>query len=117
MQTRSCKPFSGKIRSTLIVQIGSESQDSIETARKYGIFVINGSKCRLALLADRIKKDLGKNNDCPLIDALHRTMFLWKSEKRQELISYLSKRNLLEDSRFWKLAQALFEVLPRDIED
>jgi adenine-specific DNA methylase len=101
----------------LVVQIGSDSQDSIEAARKYGIFVINGSKCRLALLADRIKKDLGKNKDCPLIDALHRAMFLWKTEKRQELISYLSKRNLLEDSRFWKLAQALFEVLPRDIED
>ena len=40
-----------------------------------------------------------------------------ENRKEAGAISYLSKRNLLEDSRFWKLAQALFEVLPRDIED
>jgi hypothetical protein len=44
-------------------------------------------------------------------------MLLWKDEKRNELISYLAERELLEDGPFWKLAQALFEVLPRDLED
>jgi hypothetical protein len=44
-------------------------------------------------------------------------MLLWKQEKRKELIGYLGERDLLEDGPFWKLAQALFEVLPRDLED
>lgn len=44
-------------------------------------------------------------------------MLLWKEEKRRELVSYLAGRGLLEDGPFWKLAQALFEVLPRDLED
>ena len=44
-------------------------------------------------------------------------MFLWKEEKRKELVEYLGGRDLLEDGPFWKLAQALFEVLPRDLED
>ncbi|MBS3934366.1 MAG: hypothetical protein KGZ35_08410 [Truepera sp.] len=30
---------------------------------------------------------------------------------------YLAERDLLEDGPFWKLAQALCEVLPRDLED
>jgi putative DNA methylase len=53
---------------------------------------------------------------------------LWKAEKRSDLVAYLAERGLLEDlpaapgtalagGRFWKLAQALFEVLPRDLED
>ena len=44
-------------------------------------------------------------------------MLLWKNEKRGDLISYLTERGLIEDGPFWKLAQALFEVLPRDTED
>jgi predicted nucleotidyltransferase len=41
-------------------------------------------------------------------------MLLWKEEKRKELVTYLGERDLLEDGPFWKLAQALLEVLPRD---
>ena len=44
-------------------------------------------------------------------------MLLWKQEKRKDLVGYLGERDLLEDGPFWKLAQALFEVLPRDLED
>lgn len=46
-----------------------------------------------------------------------RAMLLWKQENRRDLLAYLAERGLLEDARFWKLAQALFEVLPRDTED
>jgi hypothetical protein len=42
---------------------------------------------------------------------------LWKQGKKGDLVSYLSERGLVEDGPFWKLAQALFEVLPRDTED
>lgn len=68
--------------------------------------------------ADRAEhKSLGIDQNPPLIDALHRAMLFWKEEKRSELISYLAERNLLEDGPFWKLTQALFEVMPRDTED
>jgi hypothetical protein len=102
----------------LVVQIGGESESAMEVARGHGIFVVDGASCRLALLADRAKKrDLGMDQSPPLIDALHRAMLLWKAEKRGELVAYLAERDLLEDGPFWKLAQALFEVLPRDLED
>jgi putative DNA methylase len=102
----------------LVVQIGGEADNAMEVARAHGIFVVDGSSCRLALLADRAdRRGLGMDRNPPLIDALHRAMLLWKDEKRNELISYLAERELLEDGPFWKLAQALFEVLPRDLED
>jgi adenine-specific DNA methylase len=102
----------------LVVQIGGDVESAMEVARGHGIFVVDGSKCRLALLADREKRrGLGIDPNPPLIDALHRSMLLWREEKRPELIRYLGERDLLEDGPFWKLGQALFEVLPRDIED
>ncbi len=102
----------------LVVQIGGDADNAMEMARGQGIFVVEGAKCRLALLNDRTgRRGLGIDQNPPLIDSLHRAMFYWKDEKRSELVSYLSERNLLDDGPFWKLAQALFEVLPRDIED
>lgn len=102
----------------LVVQIGGDADNAMEVARGQGIFVVEGSKCRLALFNDRAeRRGLGIDQNPPLIDALHRAMLLWKEEKRGELVSYLAERDLLEDGPFWKLAQALFEVLPRDTED
>ncbi len=102
----------------LVVQIGGDTDNAMEVARNHGIFVVNGSKCRLALLADRVgRRGLGIDANPPLIDALHNSMLLWKDEKRSDLVTYLNQRGLLEDGPFWKLVQALFEVLPRDLED
>ena len=102
----------------LVVQIGGDEDNAMEVARGHGVFVVDGSKCRLALLQDRAnRRGLGVDQSPPHIDALHRSMLLWKQEKRGELVSYLSERGLIEDGPFWNLAQALFEVLPRDLED
>ncbi|HXH22782.1 MAG TPA: hypothetical protein VNN10_12210, partial [Dehalococcoidia bacterium] len=102
----------------LVVQIGGDEDNAMEVARGHGIFVVDGSKCRLALLGDRAsRRGLGIDQNPPHIDALHHSMLLWKEEKRKDLIRYLRERDLLEDGPFWKLAQALFEVLPRDLED
>ena len=102
----------------LVVQIGGDSDNAMELARGQGIFVVGGSRCRLALLADRAdRRGLGVDHNPPLIDALHRAMLLWKQEKRGDLVSYLTERGLMENGPFWKLSQALFEVLPRDTED
>jgi len=102
----------------LVVQIGGDEASAMEVARGHGIFVVDGSKCRLALLADRAeRRGLGIDPNPPFIDALHRSMLFWKEEKRRDLVEYLAERDLLEDGPFWNLAQALFEVLPRDLED
>jgi len=102
----------------LVVQIGGDEDNAMEVACGQGIFVVDGSKCHLALLEDRAsRRGLGSDPNPPLIDALHRSLLIWKDEKRSELVTYLAERDLLEDGPFWKLAQALFEVLPRDLED
>ena len=102
----------------LVVQIGGDKDDAMEVAHGHGIFVLDGAKCRLAVLDDRAsRRGLGIDPNPPHIDALHRGMLLWKEERRGDLVEYLAQRNLLEDDPFWKLAQALFEVLPRDLED
>jgi|MTBAKSStandDraft_2_1061841.scaffolds.fasta_scaffold03809_4 adenine-specific DNA methylase len=102
----------------LVVQIGGEADNAMEVARSHGIFVVNGATCRLALLSDRAgRRGLGEGDGVPLIDSLHRALLLWQEEKRSELVRYLGRQDLVEDGPFWKLAQALFEVLPRDIPD
>lgn len=110
----------------LVVQIGGgagfepadHSAGKMPALQNRGIFVVDGSSCRLALLKDRAdQRGLGMDQNPPLIDGLHRAMLFWKEEKRASLVSYLSERGLLEDGPFWKLAQALFEVLPRELED
>lgn len=102
----------------LVVQIGGDEDNAMEVARGHGIFVLNGSKCRLALLGDRaIRRGLGNDLNPPHIDALHRSMLFWKEEKRRDLVGYLGEHDLMGNGPFWKLAQALFEVLPRDSED
>ena len=44
-------------------------------------------------------------------------MQLWKEEHRADLVRYLRLNGLADHAAFWKLAQALFEVLPRGEED
>jgi putative DNA methylase len=102
----------------LVVQIGGESENAMEVARGRGLFVVDGSTCRLALLNDRFsRRHLGAESHAPLIDQLHHAMQLWKEEKRGDLVNYLRENNLLDHVPYWKLAQALFEVIPRDEED
>jgi adenine-specific DNA methylase len=102
----------------LIVQIGGEAESAMDVARNRGLFVVDGSTVRLALLADRSdRRNLGDDPNAPLIDQLHHMMMHWKREERSEIVSFLWQRQLLDDARFWKLAQALFEVLPHETED
>jgi putative DNA methylase len=102
----------------IVVQIGGEAESAMEVANNRGLFVVDGSSVRLALLADRAgHKHLGDERDAPLIDQLHHTMRLWQSEESAELVTYLWQHELLDSDPFWKLAQALFEVLPRETDD
>ncbi len=105
----------------LISKIGDGTESAIDLAKNHDLFVVDGPSCRLALLSDRQKrKNLGLpagEAPVPLVDALHRAMLLWKQEKRDELVEYLTEGGVADSTPFWKLAQALFEVLPRDGED
>lgn len=102
----------------LVVQVGGEAEDAMEVARRVELFVVEGATCRLALLRDRAgKRGLGADASAPLIDQLHHAMLLWKGEQRDELLVYLRDHELIDHAPFWKLAQALFEVLPRGEED
>ena len=102
----------------LVVQIGGGAESAMDVANNRGLFVVDGSTVRLALLADRTdRRNLGDDPSAPLIDQLHHAMMHWKNEERSEIVAFLWQRQLLDDARFWKLAQALFEVLPHDTED
>lgn len=101
-----------------VAMMSIEQEDAIEIARRRGLFVVDGATCRLALLKDRAsRRHLGDDESAPLIDQLHHAMLLWKAEQRAALVNYLREHDLLDHSAFWKLAQALFEVLPRTEED
>ena len=102
----------------IVVQIGGDSEDAMEVARRRGLFVVDGATCRLAVLSDRAeRRHMGDDSSSPLIDQLHHAMQLWKEEDRTKLVSYLRENDLSDHPAFWKLAQALFEVLPRNEED
>ena len=102
----------------LLVQIGSDDEDAMDVATRRGVFVVAGSRCRLALLSDRTdRQGLGVGPDSPLIDVLHRAMLFWQQEDRSGLVTYLVERDVMVDDGFWKLAQSLFEIFPRDTDD
>jgi putative DNA methylase len=101
-----------------VAQMGVEDEDAATIARQRGLFVVDGPTCRLALLSDRAdRKHLGEETAAPLIDKLHHTLHLWKAERRTDLVNYVAQQELIDEPAFWKLAQALFEVLPRGDED
>ncbi|QJW97250.1 DUF1156 domain-containing protein [Frigoriglobus tundricola] len=101
-----------------VVQIGGESENAMDVATGRGLFVVDATNSRLAVLADRHERPhLGADKIDPLIDQLHRAMLFWKNEDRTKLVHYLHGHELGDHSGFWRLAQALFEVLPHDIED
>ncbi len=102
----------------LVIQVGGDQDEALELAQGQGLFVLEGQKCRLAVLKDRADRaHLGKDTTDPLIDQLHKAMLLWKAEDRAGLVQYLHGHELGDHVGFWRLAQALFEVMPRDAED
>jgi hypothetical protein len=95
-----------------------KSYQSGATIVNRDLLIVIGSSSRLALLHDRVsRRYLGDESDAPLFDQLHHAIQLWKEEKRGDLVNYLRENDLLDHVPYWKLAQALFEVLPRDEED
>ena len=97
------------------VQMGTNI--NIQDAVSRTIFIKNGNKVQIATLTDRSSiPKLGETKDALMIDKLHKTMLLWKKEKRDDLVRFLAGING-DTEEFWKLAQALFEILPNGHED
>jgi len=53
-----------------------------------------------------------KGND--LIDVLHKALLLWQANKRREMVGLLVETSWGEKDVFYKVAQAISEVLPND---
>lgn len=83
------------------------------------IFIKNGNKQTLGSFEERIKitKNLGEKDDDLLIDIVHRAMSLYKGANRMKLLHYISKIAEQPESNFWRVIDALCEVLPNGSED
>ena len=53
----------------------------------------------------------------PLINALQTVLRLWRTGDTEGIRSFLEERGLARSETFWRLAQALREVLPEDDEE
>ena len=92
------------------MQMGTEIDIQEAVAKK--IFIKEGDKVRIALLADRQSPRLGEDAKSITLDKLHHAMQFWGEEKRDALIDYLARSGSYADEDLWKLAQALFETIP-----
>lgn len=85
----------------------------------HGIFVRNGNRQTLAGLEERIqaKPNLGESQASPLIDQVHRLMWIYKNGNRPAILKFISEHNVSADSSFWRVLTSLQELLPKDIDD
>ncbi|WP_292591871.1 MULTISPECIES: DUF1156 domain-containing protein [unclassified Mesotoga] len=61
---------------------------------------------------DRKLKELEDTQE--LIDVLHKTLLLWESSKREELVQLLSDSGFGKNDAFYRVAQAISETLPNE---
>lgn len=73
----------------------------------------SGSDVRLARWDERTRPDLGHprpDGGLPLIDVLHRLVWLWASGDTGKLRAYAEDRGLAHNDLFWAVAQAVLEM-------
>ena len=73
----------------------------------------SGSDLRLARWDERVRLDLGNPHPgglLPLVDVLHRLMWLWASGETAKLLTYVEDRGLAQYDLFWAVAQAVLEM-------
>jgi adenine-specific DNA methylase len=75
----------------------------------------SGSAVRLAKWDERTRDDLGHprpDGRLPLVDMLHRLIWLWSSGDTGKLRAYSEDRGLAQNDLFWEIAQAVLEMAP-----
>jgi len=72
-----------------------------------------GSDLRLARWDERTRDDLGEphpSGGLPLIDVLHRMMWLWAAGQLDGLNTYAAEKGIRRNDLFWAVAQAVLEM-------
>ncbi len=72
-----------------------------------------GSELRLAKWEERTRLDLGNplpGGGLPLVDMLHRLMWLWAGGEIVKFRTYVEDRGLAQNDLFWAVAQAILEM-------
>jgi adenine-specific DNA methylase len=104
-------------RAQKTIQMGTKT-DIGDVIEKHHLFIRDGSDVRIALAADRSgMPKLGEGKHAPQIDRVHRAMLYWKKEERGGLVSFLTATGSHADDTFWRVLQALREVLPVGSDD
>jgi hypothetical protein len=82
------------------------------------IILRNGNKQTLAALEDRIVNHakIGLSNNPLTIDKVHRAMYLF-SGSRADLVNYIAKVAPSTEDSFWRVVNALAEVVPAGTKD
>lgn len=85
----------------------------------HNIFVRNGNKQTLAQYDARVtvKPNLGAETNAPLIDQVHRALWLYKCGNRRALLKHIGAVAASSDSSFWRVLTSLEELLPKGIDD
>lgn len=85
----------------------------------HNIFVKNGNKQTLAQYDARVtvKPNLGAETNAPLIDQVHRALWLYKGGNRRALLKHIGEVAASPDSSFWRVLTSLEELLPKGIDD
>ena len=83
------------------------------------ILIKNGNKQTLGNFEQRlaINKNLGERNEEILINRVHRGMWLYQSNDRKQLLSYINRYANTTDSNFWRVLTSLKELLPDACQD
>lgn len=104
-------------RAQKTIQMGTKA-DIGDVTDRHHLFVRDGSAIRAALVADRAEMPkLGEAKTATHIDRVHRAMLFWKKQDRTGLVSFLLSSGSHADDSFWRVLQALREVLPGGSED
>lgn len=79
----------------------------------HGLLIRDGNMQHLASYKERVANDkLGIDSNSPLIDQVHRAMFIWQTGDRGKILSHIRKVGSEASNPFWRVLASLKELLP-----
>ncbi|MGQ9513174.1 MAG: DUF1156 domain-containing protein, partial [Thermodesulfitimonas sp.] len=86
----------------------------IELAQHWNSGFIKKDKEYVSVLGpqERDRKLLEKEKFTTMTDVLHACLLLWEKNQRQKITALLQTTGYLQDNAFWRVAQAISDVLP-----
>jgi adenine-specific DNA methylase len=90
----------------------------VDLEREWNRGFIRKEKEYIKVLSPSERKDIEEIVQHPeradLIDVLHAALVLWERDRKSELVELLKRRGYISSEVFYKVAQAISEVLPLD---